>query len=144
MEINIRDAQEADYKEVMNLFGVFVNDMERYKNFDNDSYIKFLKLDDTWAKVAIIDDKIMGFISFSLRTLIRYPRPVLEVEELFVDENIRRMKLGSKLMEEVITVAKEKNCYYIMLASSKDRTVAHQFYKSLGFDEYAYHNRIKL
>ena len=138
----IRPANIDDYENVIKLFGKFVGDENRFKK-PNDSFHKFVSEKNCFIDVAVINKKIIGFITYSIRTLIRYPTPILEVEEFFVLEDFRRLKIGTQLMDKAVETAKKNNCHYIFLASSKDRPDAHNFYKSLGFDEYAFHYRRK-
>lgn len=140
----IRDATSDDYKEVMNLYGIFVEDQKRYIDFNNDSYSRVLNDNNTQLKLAILDDKIVGFILFSIRNVIRYSKPIIEVEEFFVLEEYRRMKIGKVLTDVAFSFAKENDCEYVFLASGKERVPAHKFYHKYGFDEYALHFRKKI
>src|SRR3989344_4884125 len=137
----IRSAKKQDYKEVINLFGKFVEDENRYKKKNSESFHKFIKTKNCFADLAIIDGKIVGFVTYSIRTVVRYPTPILEVEEFFVLEKYRRLKIGKQLMEKAISAAKKNRCYGIFLGSSKDRKPSHNFYKHTGFNEYGFHYR---
>jgi GNAT superfamily N-acetyltransferase len=143
MNIHIRDAIKTDYLEVIQMYGDFVEDMARYENHDNDSFYELLLNKDFWIKVAEHDSELIGFITFSKRKVVRYPNPIVEVEEFYVKPEFRRNKIGTKLIEKVFQYAKSENCQYIFIASAKNREFAHSFYRSLGFDEYALHFRKK-
>lgn len=142
-KISIRKATKKEYKEVIKLYGLFVENEDRYKNYDNDSYNTVINDPNAILELAVIESKIVGFIMYSIRHVIRYPKPIVEVEEFFVLEEYRGMKIGKKLMDKVITFAKEQDCQYIFLASGKERIPAHHFYKNCDFDEYAFHYRRK-
>ena len=142
-KITIRPAKPKDYQGVMVLYADFVNQPDRYKNNDNDSYKQALHQPNFWFLVAEIDHTLIGFITFSKRWVVRYPKPIVEVEEFYVSPSSRRQGIGTQLMNEVIKTAKQENCQYIFLASSKDRLPAHKFYHTFKFDEYAYHYRRK-
>jgi ribosomal protein S18 acetylase RimI-like enzyme len=62
-------------------------------------------------------------------------RPFGVIEYVVVDEKVRSKGIGKQLMEACLAKAKEAGCYKVMLASSKVRTRAHKFYRSLGFQE---------
>jgi GNAT superfamily N-acetyltransferase len=141
MTAQIRPADIADYEEVIKLFGDFVQDQERYLDLNNDSYKEFLNDAKGRMQVAVYDGKISGFITYSLRTVVRYPKPIAEVEEFYVIPEKRRNGIGRALMDKVVEFAKKNNCQYIFIASGKDRSEAHQFYKALNFNEYAFHFR---
>lgn len=144
MEFSVRRAKPQDYESLIRLLGKFVGNEDRYKNKDNDSVSKVLKNRNCYIDVAVVKGRIIGFITYSIRSVIRYPAPILEVEEFFVLEEFRRLKIGKRLIERAIEYSKKKGCYYIFLASSKERVEAHGFYKNMNFDEYAFHYRRKL
>lgn len=56
------------------------------------------------------------------------------IENVITDTNYRRKGIGKKLIENAVKFAKEQNCYKVLLQSGKERTDAHEFYESLGFD----------
>lgn len=143
MQIAIREAEKEDYKEIISLYADFVNQLDRYKNFDNDSFLKVLDLPNFYIYLAETENRIVGFITFSIRTVVRYPKPIIEVEEFYVVPDLRRKGIGTKLTQKALDFAKENDCQYVFLASSKDRIPAHKFYKALDFNEYAYHYRRK-
>lgn len=143
MKMKIRKARKEDYKKVVELYADFVNQPDRYKNFDNDSFLKVLEIPDFHFYLAEKEKRIVGFITFSKRTVVRYPKPIVEVEEFYVVPDLRRKGLGRKLMQKALGFAKKGKCQYVFLASSKDRVPAHKFYKALDFDEYAFHYRCK-
>ncbi|PIY59772.1 hypothetical protein COY95_05305 [Candidatus Woesearchaeota archaeon CG_4_10_14_0_8_um_filter_47_5] len=140
-DITIRKAKKEDYQEVIRLYGLFVENKTRYQDHDNDSFNKVIDDSNTFLEVACIGEKTVAFIVYSIRNVVRYPKPIIEVEEFFVLEEFRRKRIGQKLMDRVFAIAKEKQCEYVFLASSKDRIAAHNFYKNYGFDEYAFHYR---
>ncbi len=139
--ITIRTARKEDYEEIMHLYGIFVDNDKRFANFDNDSYDKVLNDSNAVFEVAVDNDKIVGLIAYSFRNVVRYPKPIVEVDEFFVLEEYRRQKVGTKLMEQVFKTAKEKDCQCVYLASGMDeeRKIAHLFYEKYDFDKYGFH-----
>jgi (aminoalkyl)phosphonate N-acetyltransferase len=143
MPVTIRPATAADYKNVIALYADFVNQPDRYKKLDADSYHEALKQPNFWFYLAEDNRQIIGFITFSKRWVVRYPKPIIEVEEFFVSPEKRRQGIGTLLMDQVLAIAQKEDSQYVFLASSKDRLPAHQFYKSMNFDKYAFHYRRK-
>jgi len=121
-----------------------VNQPERYLNGDEDSFRKLLGCDCSELIVATVDDRPIAFIAFSKRTVFRYPRPIVEVEELYVQVDFRRKGIALELMNRAHSWAKEQYAYYIFLASDSLRTDAHEFYASLGYDQYGKHYRLRM
>jgi ribosomal protein S18 acetylase RimI-like enzyme len=55
------------------------------------------------------------------------------VEELFVDEQFRKMGIGSKLMQKVVDNAKEHKAAYVDFTSKPQRVEGNRLYEKLGF-----------
>lgn len=128
----IRLAQLSDYEELMDLYNLFVEE-DRFSNHDNDSFKKILKSPDYFIHVAENDNKIIGLMTFSIRSVVRYPRPIAQLEELFVHEEFRKMGIGKKFIETMEKKIKELNCYSIYIESRNDKKKAHEFYQRLGY-----------
>jgi len=141
--MKIRKAKKADYKKIIELYADFVGQPDRYKSYNNDSFLKAMETPDFYIYLTEVKNRIVGFITFSKRTVIRYSKPIVEIEEFYVAPDLRRQGVGRKLTQKVLNFAKKGDCQYVFLASSKDRIPAHKFYKVLDFDEYAFHYRRK-
>ena len=136
--MQIRKATSDDYVPVMKLYNDFIGS-DRYSRYDNDSFKKVLESPTNFIYVA--DDKgvIVGFITFSIRNVVRYPRPIAELDELFVTSDHRKNGLGKQLMETVENKAKELECYRIYIETNYRFKDAHAFYEALGYTNYGYH-----
>lgn len=64
------------------------------------------------------------------------------MEDVFVDENYRSRGLGAKLVEGLIKVAKQNNCYKLIGASRYNRPKVHALYERLGFKDHGKEFRI--
>jgi GNAT superfamily N-acetyltransferase len=136
--MTIRKAHQSDYEELMELYNLFVGS-DRYSKHDNDSFQKVIHNPNNVVFVAEDAGKLIGFASFSIRDVVRYPKPIAELDELFVLESYRKQKIGKSLMEVVEKTAKERNCYRIFIESHYDHRAAHMLYESLGYTNYGYH-----
>ena len=56
------------------------------------------------------------------------------MEDLIVDEKLRRSGIGAALMRELENCAVDFNCCQIIFITEADRSDALRFYKSLGFN----------
>jgi ribosomal protein S18 acetylase RimI-like enzyme len=85
--------------------------------------------------VAEIDKTI---VASSVITIIpnftRGGRSYGVIENVITHCNYRKQGIGTSLMNHLITFAKEKNCYKVMLQSGNARKEAHSFYEKAGFD----------
>jgi (aminoalkyl)phosphonate N-acetyltransferase len=136
--MHIRRAEESDYEQVIALYNLFVGE-DRYSRYDNDSFQKVLKSDSNYVFVIEEEKKIIAFATFSIRYVIRYPRPIAELDELFVLSDYRHQGLGKQLIEKVEDLAKEKNCHRVYIESQYRFKGAHAFYEKLGYKNYGYH-----
>ena len=60
------------------------------------------------------------------------------VEDVIVDKHHRRKGIATSLMRELEKCALEINCNYIVFVTESERTEAHRFYESIGYNSDAY------
>jgi GNAT superfamily N-acetyltransferase len=63
--------------------------------------------------------------------------PWAVLENLVVDRRYRGHGFGRQLIEHALAACRQAGCYKVQLLSSNKRKEAHQFYRSLGFQESA-------
>jgi PhnO protein len=135
---DIRPATLTNYTQLMELYNWFVGS-DRYSNHESDSFE--LVLEEPNSFVFVLDDgqKLVGFVAYSIRRVVRYPKPIAELEELFVSPELRGQGWGAKLLEFVTGEAKDKGCYRMYIESHYQHEVAHKLYEKLGFANYGFH-----
>jgi GNAT superfamily N-acetyltransferase len=74
---------------------------------------------------------LVAFENFSTFTA----QPMINIHDLIVLKECRGKGAGRRLMEAVISIAKEKKCSRVTLEVRKDNVPAQYLYKSLGFKE---------
>ena len=83
----------------------------------------------------IYDGMIVGlatcFINFSTFIV----KPYLNIHDFFVHPDYRGKGLANSLMQELISISKERNYGKITLEVREDNHVAQGLYKSLGFED---------
>lgn len=83
--------------------------------------------------------QVIGSLAlFIVPNLSHGARPWAIIENVIVEEALRRQGVGRRLMEYAINRAKEAGCYRVSLDSNKNREAAHQFYLAMGFQTSAY------
>ena len=104
------------------------------------------KRDEVWEQIQK-DDKITYLGAYENDQLIatcfltiipnlsNQGRPIGFIENVVTDENWRGKGVGTQLLKKAIEIAKEQNCYKVFLESGITRTGAHEFYRTLGFDD---------
>ena len=85
--------------------------------------------------VAELDGEVIGTVDVLIApNLTHYAQPWALVENVVVAEHARRHGAGRALMLRVFELAREAGCYKVNLMSGSERTAAHDFYRSLGFE----------
>src|SRR5437899_1778742 len=138
MIITIRQATQGDYGELMVLYNKFA-EKNLYSQHDHDSFKEVLKNTSNHMYVAEDAGKIIGFAFFSTRFVVRYPKHIMQLEELFVLDSYRKQGVGGRLMEVMEEKAKDLDCYNIYIESSMKRKEAHKFYEDLGYKKSGYY-----
>ena len=73
-----------------------------------------------------------------------HDKPFGLMEDVYVDESCRGQGIGSKLVNQIIELAKESNCYKLIATSRTSRPQVHKFYQRLGFTLHGVEFRIDL
>lgn len=81
---------------------------------------------------AEIDKQVVGYIHGSPYELL-YSDSLINLLGLVVKENYRNLGIGSKLINDMETWAKENNFTGIKLESGFERLDAHKFYQNHGY-----------
>jgi len=136
--MQIRKSEASDYTQLMQLYNLLVGE-DRYSQHDNDSFKKVLTSDNNYIFVAEEEGKLVGFATMSIRYIVRYPRPIAQLEELFVLELYRQHGIGRQFIEEVEKIARVHDCYRIYIESGYKHKPAHTFYEKVGYTNYGVH-----
>lgn len=137
-DITIREAREADYKELMKLYDEFVEE-ERYSQGREDSFQEVLASTENFVYVAEDDGKLVGFVTFSMRWVVRYPTPIAEMDELYVKPDYRRKGLGTQLVDTIMKKAGELGCSRMFLRTHFKQEAAEELSKKMGFTHTGHH-----
>ena len=92
----------------------------------HDNY-KFSLDEFTSCLVCVINKKIVSFVTYS----IIYDR--CEIVDIYVLEEYRKNKIGTKLIEEIEKKCKLNKCLNITLEVNENNRSAIEFYKQVGF-----------
>ena len=89
---------------------------------------------DNCAFVALVDDKVVGWIH-GFYTLRIESDPFVEIGGLVVDSAYRNLKIGRQLIERVKLWAKKHQVKKLKVRCNIIRTESHKFYERVGFKE---------
>src|SRR5690625_3129511 len=82
--------------------------------------------------VAVEDQKVIGCLQLTMIPgLARQGMKRAQIEGVRVDRNYRGKKIGEKLFEEAIHMAKSENCGMVQLTTDKQRKDANRCYAKL-------------
>ena len=84
--------------------------------------------------VALAGSKVIGMAS---GTVLLHPDkpPAFFVAEVGVDEDMRKLGIGSALVERLLNVARARGCQGIWLATEADNIAARALYRTVGARE---------
>ncbi len=71
-----------------------------------------------------------------------HKRPFGFVEDVFVDESYRGDGLGKELMNKIVDLARENNCYKMIFTSRFVKERLHSYYEKQGFTKHGFEFRI--
>ncbi len=117
------------------LFEVF-KDWDRAYPFDKDTFLRSIdELDGGVNRILVAkdEDRIVGYAQL-IKTVNLGFEPYYEVAQLLVAEVCRGRGVGSALMAEAERIAREDGVWMIKLSSRIQRSRAHVFYESLGYE----------
>lgn len=68
-----------------------------------------------------------------IKNLTRNLRPYGLIENMITHPNYRNQGLGTKILHKAVEIAKENNCYKVMLLTGSKSEDTLRFYKNAGF-----------
>jgi PhnO protein len=78
--------------------------------------------------LATVEGKKVGLGTIHIQKLLHHCRNIAEIQELFIDKNMRGYGIGKELVAYLENFAKEQNCETVEVVSNKRRKDAHRFY----------------
>jgi ribosomal protein S18 acetylase RimI-like enzyme len=93
--------------------------------------------------VSTLDDRIVGVLQLTFIPSLTYQGSWrAQIEGVRVEESVRSMGIGRRLLDHAIGRARDRGCRLVQLTSDKRRPRALEFYERLGF--VASHEGMKL
>ena len=136
--MNIRPAKLSDYDELMKLYSQFVGD-DKFGKKTEDSFVKVLSSKNNFVYIAEDDNTLIGFIAFSVRSVVRYPKPIGTLDEMYVLEQYRKQGIGRQFMDILEKKLRQLKCKGVFIEPRKDLKTAHEFYEKVGYHNYGYY-----
>lgn len=132
MEINVREVIPDDAEELARL-SIQLGYHASVSQTENRLRL-ILANKDNCLFAATIAKKIIGWIHGS-QTFRLESEPFIEIGGMVVDEKYRRKGIGQQLVEKVECWSRERSIRKIRVRCNTKRDDAHNFYRSIGFNE---------
>lgn len=136
----IRKIKKMDLNEIIPLFKQLWPDVFiKQENIEPllDRYLN----DENYEMYCFEEEKILGLITLSKRSAFFYGGTVAVIEDVIVDENIRRGGIGRKLVEFVERQMENQGIKGIELSSDFYRDETYKFWEKLGYTKSAFQFR---
>jgi GNAT superfamily N-acetyltransferase len=137
--VHVREARAADLPRIFELLAQLRDDpsledyaaaRERYER----AFAEVAADPKQTLLVAETGGAIAGtLVVIVVPNLTRRGQPYAIVENVVVDASARGQRVGERLMQAAIDIARAVGCYKVALTSARRRTDAHRFYERLGF-----------
>lgn len=149
MDLTFRAAQLEDVPAIVRLLrdDVLGRRREQLDGAVDDAYRSaFAEIEEDGRQLLAVAEhagKVVGTLQITfIRYLTYHGGERAQIEAVRVDTSHRGGGIGRKLVEWAIDVARQRGCHMVQLTTNKQRSDAHRFYGSLGFD--ATHEGMKL
>ena len=135
----IRKATRQDIPRILELYEEFTGEKQ---NISSDAiervFAEIVATPNQEFLVAEKDGLVLGTLFLQIvPNLSHDARPWAILENMVVDSRYRRLGIGRLLIEYALIRCREAGCYKVQLLSNKKRQEAHQFYRSVGFEDSA-------
>lgn len=138
LPVIVRRAVPNDHRDLMALYTDFIEE-DKFSNLDNDSFLEVIASANNYVLVAEEDSRLVGMITASRRLVVRRLRPILQVDEFYVDPGFRKHGVGKKLIEAVEKIAGDNDIQRIYIESGYKHTLGHKFYEKNGYENSGYY-----
>ena len=133
----IREVQEVELPLVLDLLQELDSEASLSPEKRRVIWQNMQKYPDYKVYVLLLNEKIVGTFSLLIGDNLAHSGASFAVlENMVVSPDCRRQGIGKKMILQAMELARQKQCYKIMLASNKSRVQAHEFYRKLGFEQH--------
>lgn len=141
MEIVMRESTRDDLPAILRLYGQLGQDDGSVLSLEDAEkiYAQIGSYPDYRIYLAILDGRAVGtFALLIMDNLAHLGAKSAILEEVVVEEGLRGMGVGKKMMDFANDLCRRKECYKMAFSSNRNREAAHRFYESLGFIQHGF------
>jgi GNAT superfamily N-acetyltransferase len=104
-----------------------------------------IKKDTRSVKLSAAEDgKVVGWAYLYIISNDRHDEPYGFLENVYIEKEFRGQGVGTRLIEQVISKARELGCYKLVATSRDSNEQAHKFYKKFGLKSHGLEFRLDL
>ncbi|MBI4296404.1 MAG: GNAT family N-acetyltransferase [Chloroflexi bacterium] len=139
MNVTIRKATPRDIPRILELYEQLTEEKLNVSPAKAEQvFAEIVAMPNQEFLVAEKDGLVLGTLFLQIvPNLSHDARPWAIVENMVVDRRYHRQGIGRLLIEYALNNCREAGCYKVQLLSQKKRLEAHQFYRSMGFQDSA-------
>lgn len=146
LDVEIRVATESDLAGVLRLYAQ--PGMNDGRVLAHDAAAQIFRQIASYPRyriyVAVRNEAIVGtFALLMMDNLAHMGAPSAIVEDVCVDEGLRGQGIGGAMMRFAMKESARCGCYKLVLSSNLERSDAHAFYRSLGFEQHGLSFRVR-
>ena len=139
MDLSVRPAQSQDDLAIANLIAELAASTGETTPITAGYVRQYLEFPGSSVLIAILDQNVVGLLSYSLRPNLFHAGNSCTIEELIVAQPFRNRGIGGALLEEFLRQLSEQDCVEVSVTTMPDNHGAIAFYKSHGLiDEAIY------
>jgi len=136
MSWTLGKAEKEDSNRINELFIEMLQTIyntDQVNGYSDGDLDRFFDGRDEWISIAIDDDKIIAFLSIEVH---HEDEEYIYLDDLSVTKQYRNIGIGTKLISNAESYAKDINIHTICLHVEKSNTAAFRLYKRLGYEIY--------
>jgi N-acetylglutamate synthase-like GNAT family acetyltransferase len=144
--INIRKANQDDIPRIVALYEELTEEtINASRDAIQEVFTEIVAMPNQHFLVVEKDDFVLGTLFLQIvPNLSHDASPWANIENVVIDSRYRGQGFGRILMEQAFAICREAGCYKVQLMSNVKRKEAHQFYRSMGFENSAIGFRLHL
>ncbi|KGE16557.1 GNAT family N-acetyltransferase [Paenibacillus wynnii] len=133
--VTVKEMESESLPALSELYTELINKSTDFSKLE--AVFKSIKEDSRYILLgAFIEGELLGSVmGIICQDLVGECKPFMVIENVVVSSRARRQGVGQKLMAALEVIAREKDCWYIILVSGEQRKEAHIFYEALGYRE---------
>jgi ribosomal protein S18 acetylase RimI-like enzyme len=132
-QLTIRKATPKDWNKILPLFKQLYHD-DIGPNLKN-TFTKLTKNNENITLIAEQNQKLLGALIANYYMDLDWEGKTAKLQAIIVDQKHRNKGIGKKLLQHLLTQAKQNNCRAITARVNRKNKIARLFYEKLDFEE---------